>query len=217
MAAGQPPAAHSGERAADRNPDLDGGQEPLGFVAEGLGQPESAAGILVAALSVGSAVTLLMFVPLRRRRLTRLSATIGVLIQAIGLLITALAGDLAVASLGVWLVGAGFSFTFNELTGSLQERIPDTLRGRIMSYHQIAFIGVRPFVAIAVGTLAAIVTAQAASLAGIVLAPVGLLGIRSAWRWLGGAPRNRRSATGPPQAPASDAEPIALPAAVDPD
>lgn len=156
------------------------------IVSEGLGEPESTAGVLVAATSVGSAITLLLFPRFRRLRVTRQAAVAGLGLQATGLVLTAAAGTLPLAVLGVGLVGAGFSFGFNETTASLQERVPDRLRGRIMSYHQVAFVGSRPVVALTGGAAAALATAQAAALTGLVLVPLGILGLRAAWDRLGG-------------------------------
>jgi len=55
------------------------------IVVEGLGQPDSAAGLIVAAQSVGSALALMIFVPLRRRGWSRRMAAAGLGLQALGL------------------------------------------------------------------------------------------------------------------------------------
>jgi MFS family permease len=154
------------------------------IASEGLGEPESAAGLIIAAQSVGSALALLVFVPLRRRGWSRQMAAVGLGIQGVGLLGTSLAGSLPVAAVTAALVGGGFSLSFPVLTGALQEQVPDALRGRVMSFHQVAHLGNRPVVALAIGALAAGVGAQPAVLGGVVLVPLGLVASRVAWRRL---------------------------------
>jgi MFS family permease len=156
------------------------------IVVEGLHQPDSTAGLIVAAQSVGSAVALAVFVPMRRRGWSRHMVAVGLILQAFGLVGTALAPSLAVAVVAVGLVGFGFSLCFPVLTGTLQLEVPDALRGRVMAFHQTAHLGNRPITALLVGGLAAAVGAQQAAIAGAILAPIGLLATRRAWRLLAG-------------------------------
>jgi MFS family permease len=159
------------------------------LVVEGLGEPESTAGLIVAAQSVGSALALAVFVPFRRRGLATRMAAAGLAIQAVGLMLTAIAGSLAVAAVAVGLVGFGFSLCFPVLTGTLQAEVPDEVRGRIMAVHQIAHLGNRPITALLAAGIATAVGAQPAVIAGIVLAPIGLLAVRRAWQQLEGGRR----------------------------
>ena len=154
------------------------------IVVEGLGQPESAAGVIVAGQSVGSAFALMIFVPLRRRGWSHRMAAIGLALQAVGLIGTSLAPSLAVAVVAVALVGFGFSLCFPVLTGELQLQLPDAVRGRIMAFHQTAHLGNRPITAVIVGVLATAAGAQPAVAAGAVLAPFGIVAARRAWRLL---------------------------------
>jgi MFS family permease len=154
------------------------------LAVESLGEPESAAGLLVAAQSVGSAVALAVFVPLRKRGLARQMAATGLLVQAVGLLATAFAPSLAIASIAVSLIGFGFSLCFPILTGTLQAEVPDNVRGRIMALHQMSHLGNRPLAALAIGTLATLLTPGSAVLAGLVLVPVGLVAADRAWKRL---------------------------------
>jgi MFS family permease len=155
------------------------------IVVEGLGEPESTAGLVVAAQSVGSALALAVFVPFRRRGWSQHMVSLGLVLQAVGLGGTALAPDLGMAVVSVALVGFGFSLCFPVLTGTLQLEVPDALRGRIMAFHQTAHLGNRPLTALLFGGLATVAGAQPAVVAGAVLAPIGLLATRRAWRLLG--------------------------------
>jgi MFS family permease len=187
------------------------------IVVEGLGESESAAGLIVAAQSVGSALALAAFVPLRRRGWSRRMAAIGLLFQATGLLGAAFAPSLFVALFAVGLIGLGFSLCFPVLTGTLQLEVPDALRGRIMAFHQTAHLGNRPITAILFGAIATLVGAQHAAIAGAILAPLGLYATRRAWRELARRPADAEpdaapSAEPPERYPAGeDAAPVALP------
>ena len=150
-------------------------------LAHVLHEPESAAGLIVAAQSAGSAVALLAFIPLRRAGRSTDVARVGLLIQAVGLVGAFAASDLRMAAISVGLVGFGFSLCFPVLTSDLQAEVPDAVRGRIMSFHQMAHLGNRPFAALAAGALAALVGAQPAVLVGLVLTPIALLATRRAW------------------------------------
>jgi MFS family permease len=155
------------------------------FVVEQLGESESAAGFIVTAQSVGSALALLIFVPLRRRGLSHQMAAAGLLVQAIGVIFTTVAHNMVAASFGVALVGFGFSLCFPILTGTLQAEVHDQVRGRVMALHQMFHLGNRPATALAVGVLATAFGAGPAVLSGIVLAPIGLMATRQAWRRMG--------------------------------
>jgi MFS family permease len=155
------------------------------LVVEGLGEPGSAAGLIVAAQSVGSALALIVFVPFRKRGWSRQMVASGLVLQAVGVLGTAVAPSLALASVAVGLVGFGFSLCFPVLTGTLQAEVPDAVRGRVMAFHQMSHLGNRPVTALLVGSLATVVGAQPAVLLGVVLAPIGLVVTRRAWVRLG--------------------------------
>ena len=152
-----------------------------GLVREVLHLPESTAGIIVAAQSVGSALSLFMFMSLRRRGWARRAASGGFVLQGVGIVVTAVAPNLAVAALGVGVIGFGFSLCFPVLTAVLQDGLPDEVRGRVMAFHQMAHLGNRPFTALFVGAIAAALGIQAGMLASLILVPVGLLALRAAW------------------------------------
>ena len=158
------------------------------LVFERLGEPTNMAGIVVAAQSVGSAIGILAFVPLRRRGLSRPLASAGVVMQAAGLIGLSLATSLPAALAAAVPLGMGFSFCFPVITGALQGEVPDGMRGRLMSLHQMALLGNRPFTALAAGALAASFGVPVALLAGTLLAPLGLYAVRATWRRLDARP-----------------------------
>ncbi len=138
----------------------------------------------MAAQSAGSAIGLLLFVPLRRRGLSRQMAAGGYLMQAGALVVVALVGQLWAACIAVGFVGLGFAFCFPVVTGVLQSEVPDRMRGRVMSYHTLFHLGNRPFAALAAGALASVIGAHPAVLGGVVMAPIGLAITRLGWRQL---------------------------------
>ena len=176
------------------------------IVVEGLGEPESAAGLVVAAQSVGSALALIAFVPLRRRGWSRRMAGLGLALQAGGLLGAAFAPSLSAALVAVALIGFGFSLCFPVLTGTLQLEVPDGLRGRVMAFHQTAHLGNRPLTALLFGAIAVIVGAQHAAIGGALLAPLGLYASRRAWRSLAARPAAPGPGTGRESGPRAEPE-----------
>lgn len=151
-----------------------------------LGAPSSATGLFVAAQSTGMVIGILGAVPFNRRGLARTLAPIGFVLQFSGLLTVATARVMPVAAVGGALVGAGFSLAFPVLTGVLQTEVPDAMRGRLLALHQMGHLGNRPFAALAAGAIAASFGAPVAAFAGMALAPIGLVAVRSAWRGLDG-------------------------------
>jgi MFS family permease len=156
------------------------------LVSQRLGLPSTETGLIVAAQSVGSAVGLLAFIPLRRWDISRRIPAVGLVLQAIGLSLVSVATSLPAAAIGVAAIGMGFSFCFPIVTGAIQTEVPDAVRGRIMSIHQMAHLGNRPFTALAAGAIAATFGVPAACLAGLALVPLGIAAVRATWRGLDG-------------------------------
>src|SRR5262249_28444485 len=152
------------------------------LVAQRIGAATSVAGIIVAAQSAGSAVAVLALGQVRRLGLTRPLSGAGLVLQAAGLLLLTQATTLPLAVAATVPIGVGFSLCFPVVTSALQGEVPDDLRGRLMSLHQMALLGHRPFTALAAGALAASFGVPVALLAGTLLVPIGLYAIRSAWR-----------------------------------
>ncbi|HEY6958227.1 MAG TPA: MFS transporter [Candidatus Limnocylindria bacterium] len=156
------------------------------MVVTHLGAPSSDTGLFVASQSVGMVSGILVSVPFNRRGLARALAPVGLVFQFVGLFIVATAPAMPVAAVGGSFVGAGFSLCFPVLTGVLQTEVPDRVRGRLLALHQMGHLGNRPFAALAAGAIAASFGAPVAALAGMTLAPIGLVAVRAAWRGLDG-------------------------------
>ncbi|HET8569011.1 MAG TPA: MFS transporter [Candidatus Limnocylindria bacterium] len=159
------------------------------IVAERIGAPTNEAGVIIAAQSFGSVLGIALLAPLRRRDLSRASAAAGLALQAAGLVAVSGATSMPAAVASVLAVGMGFGLSFTVVTSALQTEVPDALRGRLMSLHQMALLGNRPFTALAAGALAATFGVPAAALAAVAFAPLGLAAVRSAWHRLDVPPR----------------------------
>jgi MFS family permease len=155
------------------------------LVTERLHSPSSEAGLIIAAQSFGYVAGILAFTALRRRDLARPIASFGLVLQGCGLLIASLATEMAVAAVGVAAIGMGFALCLPVVTAVLQSEAPDHMRGRLMSFHQIALLGNRPFTALAAGALAATFGVPVACIAATVFVPIGLLAVRAVWRGAG--------------------------------
>jgi MFS family permease len=155
------------------------------LVTERLHAPSSEAGLIIAAQSFGYVAGILAFTALRRRDLARPIASFGLVLQGCGLLVASLATEMPVAAVGVAAIGMGFALCLPVVTAVLQSEAPDHMRGRLMSFHQIALLGNRPFTALAAGALAATFGVPIACIAATVFVPIGLLAVRAVWRSVG--------------------------------
>lgn len=161
------------------------------LASERLGIAESNAGLLLAAQSVGSAISFLLFVWIRRRGWSRPAAYSGLGLQAVGVVVAAYAPILPLSMAGFFLIGLGFAMCFPVLTATLQDTTPDAYRGRLLGYHQLALLGHRPLTALVVGSLATAFGLVTGLLAWLILVPAGLVAIRAMWRGLPDQPAGR--------------------------
>jgi predicted MFS family arabinose efflux permease len=155
------------------------------LVTERLGGPSSDAGLVIAAQGLGYVGGIFILTLLRRRDVARTIASFGLVLQACGLLVASAATAMAVAAVGLVAIGMGFALCLPVVTAALQSEVPDHMRGRLMSLHQIALLGNRPFTALAAGAVAATFGVPVALLAATLFVPIGLLAVRAAWRNLG--------------------------------
>lgn len=101
----------------------------------------------------------------------------GVAAQALGMLVLAIAPGLEVASAGSFVAGFGFAVVFTHLTARLLEVPSDSMRGRVMSLHTVANLGLRPVTGLLVGVGASIIDPRLVMAGFIVLAPMTIRSI----------------------------------------
>lgn len=123
-------------------------------VADALGGGASLVGALATAFGIGAA---LVFPLLGRLRvwfgLPWLSCS-GLAIIALGMLGLAVSATTAAALAAMVLGGVGMTLAITALSTQVQLRVPEELRGRVMSVWMVAFLGSRPLAAGVSGALA---------------------------------------------------------------
>ena len=152
------------------------------LATEAFGQPESAAGFIVACWGAGSAVAIVATGPLSRRVPEWRLAAVGAALHggaAVGL---ALAPSFGVGLAAAFVLGIGYSLTFTVLTARLQDESADGYRGRVMSIHTLSHLGMRPFNAFVAGAAAGALGVHLAMGLLALLGPLALVGIAYAGR-----------------------------------
>lgn len=123
-------------------------------VADSFGRGDGFVGLLVSAFGAGAAVTAFFGERLRMRLGARVSIQLGFALVAGGLvglgLIPFEVG--ALASLAV--AGCGFLLAITSLNGTMQRRVPESLRGRVMALWSVSLLGSRPLAALFDGAVA---------------------------------------------------------------
>lgn len=133
-------------------------------LASDLGGGHDVVGWLASAFGVGAGVGFLVFAPLDRwLGLRRLSGG-GLLLMAAGIVGLAVSETVPFALTTLGLSGIGMTLAFTSITTQIQNRSPDTLRGRIMALWFVGFLGSRPLAAGLNGFLADAVSVDAALL-----------------------------------------------------
>jgi MFS family permease len=142
--------------------------------ADLLGGGSELVGLLASAFGVGSVAFLFILGPLRRRTNLRIIGSTGYMTLAAGLTLTGVSTTTELAVAGMFFAGLGFMMGAVALNTRIQRRIPDELRGRVMALWLVAFAGSRPIAAMLNGTVAELVSVQAAFLVGALLTMTAL-------------------------------------------
>jgi len=123
-------------------------------IAQDLGSGPPLVGALASAFGAGALVIFAALGLIRRRLGLGRMAVAGLVVMAAGLagLAASQVPVAAIASLG--LAGTGMTLAVTALTTLLQERSPDSLRGRLMAMWSVAFLGSRPLAAAMNGAVA---------------------------------------------------------------
>lgn len=161
-------------------------------VVGALGSSTELTGAVLALISIGSGVGTITVGYIARATGERRSVILGLLLEGGALLAAAVWLRAEVVLVASLLTGIGYSWTFIALTGELQARTPMQLKGRAMSMHALAHLGVRPANTLATSAVAAWLGVGAA-LAGNGLLALGILALVGA-SFRAGRPRERASA-----------------------
>lgn len=133
-------------------------------VAELLGGGEALVGVLVGAFGGGAAVAGTIVTRVRERLGASRQAVAGLTTFSAGVAAFGLSPSAAVALVSLAIAGVGFLFALTTVTTHMQREVPEALRGRLMALWGVAFLGVRPPVAVLDGAIADAVGARVAVL-----------------------------------------------------
>jgi MFS family permease len=148
-------------------------------MADALGGGDSTVGLLVGAFGIGAAIT----APANERVRAAVGRSrvipVGFALVAAGLGIVAVAPVVAVALVGAACSGAGFLLGVTATNAELQKAMPEALRGRVMAWWSVAFLGCRPLAAVVDGAIADLTDVRVAlAVSASVAALAALIGAR---------------------------------------
>ena len=148
-------------------------------LAESLGGGETTVGLLVGTFGLGAAVTAPFSDRIRNRVGRARYVPLGLVIVAAGLTALAAAPATPLALAASVLTGGGFLLGVTGTNTELQRALPEELRGRVMAWWSVAFLGCRPVAAAVDGAVADLTDVRVAIL---VAAAVAATGGVSFWR-----------------------------------
>ena len=131
------------------------------YATDVLGLSDAVAGHIMGAFGVGATASALLLTPVFRAR--RRGLAIAMALQAGGILGFAVAPNLVVALLAVTVSGIGFIGANTRASVGLHQLVSEAGRGRLMALWSVAFLGTRPFAALADGALAEVLGPRAAA------------------------------------------------------
>jgi MFS family permease len=120
--------------------------------------PDSTTGVIIASYSAGASVGIATFGLLARRIPGHALLVSAFLMQAAGLLGSGLSRMTWLSVVCAFPIGLGLAFNIPILSGGLLRLSPDELRGRVMSFFNIAMLGLRPLFSLSAGGLGSVVS-----------------------------------------------------------
>jgi MFS family permease len=123
-------------------------------LAEALNGGDATVGLLVGCFGMGAALCTTGAGAIRRRFGRARQVPVGFFLVTAGLGAMATAPVTAVALAGAAVAGAGFLLGVTGTNADLQKAIPERLRGRVMAWWSVAFLGCRPLAALVDGVVA---------------------------------------------------------------
>jgi MFS family permease len=148
------------------------------FAAQVLGGGPHTLGFLMGAVGVGSLVSALALVMRRSvRGLTRV-IPVAAAVFGVGLICFGLSNTLWLSMLMMLVTGFGMMQGLTASNTILQTLVDEKMRGRVMSYYTMAFVGMAPFGSLLAGAMAHAIGAQRTVIVSGVACIVGSL-----WFW----------------------------------
>ena len=123
-------------------------------IAARLGGGAQEVGIFASAFGVGAGLAFLVIPYVWKLVDLAAAGQYGLILIGLGLVGLVFSRDVTTSALCFGISGLGMSLGLTSLSSLLQERAPDSFRGRIMAFWSMAFLGSRPFAAATNGALA---------------------------------------------------------------
>lgn len=123
-------------------------------LAESLGGGDATVGLLVGSFGLGAALTAPWFDRVKARVDRERIVPVALVISSVGLATVALALVTPIALAGAAVSGSGFLLGVTGTNSELQKAMPEHLRGRVMAWWSVAFLGCRPIAAVVDGAIA---------------------------------------------------------------
>jgi MFS family permease len=130
-------------------------------------------GYLASAFGVGAGAGFVIQPFIRRRFGAERTATLGLLILALGLAPLGQVPNVRTGVAVMLVAGVGMTLSLTAFTTAIQQRVPDHLRGRVMALWSIAFLGSRPLAALLSGAISEVRDEATALMAAVLIVLVG--------------------------------------------
>ncbi len=130
-------------------------------IADLFGEDRGFVGLLVAAFGAGAAVAAFGLGSFVKKVEAERGGSYGLAVLAVGMATLSLAPNRWVALGALAVAGAGFIGAITALNSAIQDRIEESVRGRIMAIWSVFFLGVRPIAALVDGSIADAVSVRA--------------------------------------------------------
>ncbi|HEY2859853.1 MAG TPA: MFS transporter [Terracidiphilus sp.] len=152
------------------------------FAAQVLGGGPHTLGFLMGAVGVGSLLSAIVLVFRRTVRGLLKIIPIGGAVFGVGLIAFGLSRNLWLSILTLFLVGYGMMQGVTTSNTLLQTLVDEKMRGRVMSYYTMAFVGMAPFGSLLAGAMAHALGAPRTVIVSGIACIVGALGFTSQMR-----------------------------------
>lgn len=134
------------------------GSEPTITLAPALSHSlhggEGLVGALATSFGIGAGIGLFSVTAAGTWRGQAWVTFVGLSSMASGMLLVAVAPMLLTVLGGFAIAGLGFTWTMSAASTMVQQRVPEELRGRVMAFWMIGFVGARPLAATMLGSVA---------------------------------------------------------------
>jgi MFS family permease len=123
-------------------------------LAADLGGGDALVGLLVGSFGLGAALAAPNSERIRGWVGKERFVALGLAVVSVGILVVGLAPAAPIALVGSMISGSGFLLGVTGTNAALQRTLPERLRGRVMAWWSVAFLGCRPLAALFDGALA---------------------------------------------------------------